>query len=84
MDIGAGDTKFEISGASRATGASKLKLADFPIDQADVTLSRASEATIEVSGRLAVILTGASRLYYKGDPMIGSIMVSDTSAIERK
>ncbi len=116
MDMGAGDTKFEISGATgvtgtleaqdiefrvseagrvelegsadkmtlNASGASKLKLADFPIDQADVTLSGASEATIRVSGRLDVILTGASRLYYKGDPMIGNIMVSDTSTIERK
>ncbi len=91
------DTEFRVSEAGivelkgsatkmilNASGASKLKLADFPIDQADVTLSGASEATIKVSGRLDVILTGASKLSYKGDPMIGDIMISDTSAIERE
>jgi len=91
------DTEFRVSEASKvelegsankmtlnASGASKLKLASFPLDEANVTLSGASEATIRVSGRLDVILTGASKLYYKGDPMIGDIMVSDTSAIERK
>ncbi len=91
------DTEFRVSEAGRvelegsankmtlnASGASKLKLAYFSIDQADVMLSGASEATLKVSGRLDVILTGASKLYYKGDPMIGTIMVSDTSVIERK
>jgi hypothetical protein len=91
------DTKFRVSEASivelegladkvvlNASGASKLKLIDFPVDEADVTLSGASEVVIKVSGRLDVILTGASKLSYKGDPMIGVIMISDASAIERK
>jgi len=67
-----------------ASGASKLKLAYFPVDEADVTLSGASEVAIRVGGRLDVILTGASKLSYKGDPMIGNIMISDASTIERK
>ena len=91
------DSKFRVSEASivelegladkvvlNASGASKLKLIDFPVDEADVTLSGASEVVIKVSGRLDVILTGASKLSYKGDPMIGVIMISDASAIERK
>ncbi len=90
-------TEFDVSEASRvelegsadkmtlrASGASKLKLADFPLEQADVILSGASEATIQVSGRLDIVLTGASKLYYGGDPMIGDIMVSDSSEIKRK
>ena len=91
------DTEFRVSEASKvelegsankmtlnASGACKLNLADFPVDQADVTLSGASEVTVKVSGRLDVILTGASKLRYKGDPMIGNIMISDTSMIERR
>lgn len=81
--------KVELEGSANkmtlnASGASKLKLADFPVDQANVTLSGASEVNINVSGRLDIILTGASKLRYKGDPMIGNIMISDTSTIERK
>ncbi|MFC1985464.1 head GIN domain-containing protein [Chloroflexota bacterium] len=91
------DTEFRVSEASivelegsadkmtlSASGASKLKLVDFPVEQAIVTLGGASEATIQASRRLDVILTGASKLYYKGDPMIGDIMISDTSEIKRK
>ena len=91
------DAEFRVSEASivelkgsannmilNASGASKLKLTDFPVTQADVTLSGASEVTTKVSGRLDVILTGAAKLRYKGDPMIGNIMVSDTSTIERR
>jgi len=82
-------TRVELEGSANkmiliASGASKLKLADFPVEQADVTLSGASEVTINVSESLDVILTGASKLRYKGDPMIGNIMVSDTSTIERR
>lgn len=91
------DTEFIVSEASKvelegsankmtlnASGACQLKLADFPLEQADVILSGASEATIQVSGRLDVVLTGASKLYYRGDPMIGDIIISDTSTIKRK
>lgn len=67
-----------------ASGASQLKLADFPLEQANVVLSGASEAAIQVSGRLDVVLTGGSKLYYKGDPMIGDIIVSDASSIKRE
>ncbi len=96
-DLGARDIEFQVSEAGsielegsadkmtlNASGASKLKLADFPLEQADVVLSGASEATIQVSGRLDVALTGGSKLYYKGDPMIGDIIVSDASSIKRE
>jgi len=96
-DLKAHDTEFEVSEATnvelvgsadkmilRASGASKLRLADFPLEQANVILSGASEATIRVSGRLDVVLSGASKLYYRGDPMIGDIIVSDTSTIKRR
>ena len=93
----ADDTNFRVSEASKvelegsanklilnASGASKLNLVDFYLEQADVTLSGASEANIKASSRLDVSLTGASKLYYRGDPMIGEIMVSDSSEIKRQ
>jgi len=96
-NLKARDTEFRVSAASsvelkgsadkmilNASGASRLKLADFPLEQADVILSGASEAAIQVSGRLDVILSGDSKLYYRGDPMIGNIIISDTSTIKRK
>lgn len=96
-DLKAYDAEFDVSAASRvklrgsagkmtlnASGASRLDLATFPLAEADVVLTGASEATVAVSGRLDVVLTGASTLYYRGDPMIGNIMVSDTSSIKRR
>ncbi|MFC1939173.1 GIN domain-containing protein [Chloroflexota bacterium] len=96
-NLKARNAEFDVSEASKvklegsadkmtlsASGASKLELNDFPLEQAGVTLSGASEANIKVSGRLDVVLTGASKLYYKGDPMIGDIIVSDASQIKRR
>lgn len=67
-----------------ATGASKVELADFTLEQADISLSGASEANVTVNGRLDIAISGASKLCYKGDPMIGDISVSDTSTIKRR
>ena len=82
-------SRIELAGSAnkmnlRASGASKLDLADFPLDQASVTLSGASETTIKVNGKLDVALTGASRLYYDGNPVIGDITISEASTIKRK
>jgi len=96
-NLEARDADFQISEASIAelegsarkmalttSGASKVKLADFTLEQATISLSGASEANVTVNGRLDVALTGASKLHYKGDPMIGDINVSDTSIIKRR
>ena len=68
----------------KASGASKLDLSDFPLEQASVTLSGARQATTKVSEKLDVTLNGASKLYYSGDPVISDISVSEASVIERK
>jgi len=93
----ADDTEFEVSGASnvelggsasnvilKASGASKVDLADFPLDNADARLSGASEATLNVSGRLDFALSGASRLYFLGNPTMGKVSVTGASTIKHK
>ena len=89
--------KFGLSGASNlklsgsaselkieASGASEVILTDFPVINADVELSGASDADIVVNGRLSIDLSGGSKLSYAGDPKLGSIDVSGSSSIEQK
>ncbi|MFC2004441.1 head GIN domain-containing protein, partial [Chloroflexota bacterium] len=91
------DARFEVSGASKVelegsadnivlyvSGASRADLVDFPLEDADVNLSGASEATIHAKGRLDAILTAASRLYFLGNPTMGDIHVSGASTLKHK
>jgi hypothetical protein len=85
----------ELSGASRATlvglgeaadlrasGASKLELGGFTLENAQVELSGASSATVDVSGTLDVEASGASNLRYEGDPSLGRVETSGASSIQ--
>ncbi len=95
--VNATDVRFEVSGASKveldglakniildASGASKVDLADFPLDNARIDLSGASEATVNVKGRLDCKLSAASRLYFHGNPTMGDIEVSGASTIKHR
>ena len=92
-----GDAAFEVSGASsvelsgsadniilNVSGASRVDLADFPLRFADAELSGASEVTLNVTGRLDSVLSGASRLYFLSNPTMGNIEVSGASTIKHK
>jgi hypothetical protein len=96
-DIATGDADFDISGAStielegssidivvEASGASRVKLADFSIDNADVKLSGASSGIVKLDGRLDVDLSGASKLEYMGQPIMGTINISGGSSLSSK
>ena len=96
-DIEAGDARFDLSGASSVTlsgsaqdvtidasGASVVDLADFPVADADVEASGASSATVNPSGSLDADASGASHVYYVGDPTLGKIDTSGASSVERK
>jgi len=93
----ASDAEFEVSGASKVelkgsannitldtSGASNADLADFPLNNADVEVSGASEATLNLKGRLDCVLSGASRLYFQGNPTMGDISISGASTIKHK
>ena len=90
-----GDAQFNLSGASkleligsandvliRASGASSLELAEFPADNIDVSLSGASNATVNLDGRLDAGLSGASNLRYIGEPTIGNLDISGGSGLK--
>jgi len=93
-DLKAGDVRFNVSGASTVqfegsggnidadvSGASHLKLAVFPVNDADVSFSGASDGTINASGKLDVDLSGASKLVYLGEPRMGSMNISGGSKL---
>jgi hypothetical protein len=93
----ASDANFAVSGASRvdlkgsannfdltASGASVLDLLEFTVNTANAKLDGASEATIAVEEKLDVALSGASRLYFHGNPTIGNISVTGASTIKNK
>jgi len=93
-DIGAGDADFDVSGAStvqlqgsagdiviEASGASHVDLAGFVVSNADVNLSGASQATVNLDGILDADLSGASNLSYIGEPTMGDIHTSGGSTI---
>jgi hypothetical protein len=88
---------FELSGASTldivgsardisvdASGASRADLSDFPVINAWINLSGASNGTINAAGELNADLSGASTLHYIGNPALGDISTSGASTISPK
>ena len=96
-DITAGNIEFDISGASTVqlegsandmvasvSGASRLNLGGFTVNNADVGFSGASSGTVNLDGRLDANISGASRLWYIGEPTMGDINTSGASTISKK
>ena len=92
-----GDAHFNLSGASSvslsgsaddldadASGASSLGLDDFTVHNVSIELSGASNGTINLDGTLNADLSGASRLYYIGEPTLGDLDTSGSSSISKK
>ena len=67
-----------------ASGVSRVKLAAFPVSNADVTLSGASSGTVNLDGILDADLSGASKLSYIGEPTMGIINTSGASTVSEK
>ncbi len=91
------DSRFEISGAShveltggannlkaKVSGASRVDLGQFPVQNADVEVSGASNGTINLNGKLDANVSGASNLYWSGTPIMGDIQTSGASNLRRK
>ena len=94
-DLEAGDVKFDLSGASNmqltgsggdmevdVSGSSDLDLANFAAEDANVKVSGASEATVNVNGTLDANASGASNVYYVGNPTLGDIETSGASSVD--
>jgi hypothetical protein len=95
-DIKVGDIVINVTGAStfnaRGTGgdlvatisgASNVDLGIFSVNDADVNLSGASRAGINLDGRLDAWVSGASTLEYTGEPTLGDIITSGGSTVSR-
>lgn len=96
-DITARNVDFGISGAStiqlegsandidaNVSGASHFNLEAFIVNNADVNLSGASSGTVNLNGRLDANLSGASTLWYTGEPTSTDINTSGASTVHRK
>jgi hypothetical protein len=79
-----GVSHISLTGSARtarlsATGASHLALAGFSLRSADVVLTGACHAKIQVKRDLDYNLSGASHLRYVGDPKVGKKRVTGVS-----
>jgi len=96
-DITAGNVDFGISGAStiqlegsandidaNVSGASHFNLEAFAVNNADVNFSGASSGTLNLNGRLDANLSGASTLWYIGEPTSTDINTSGASTVSKK
>ena len=96
-DITAGNVDFGISGAStiqlegsandidaNVSGASRFNLDAFTVNNADVNFSGASSGTVNLNGRLDANLSGASTLWYIGEPTSTDINTSGGSTVSKK
>ncbi len=84
-----GASSLELKGSAQslnleASGASDAELADFPVAQASASLSGASDATVQVTGKLDINTSGASTLAYLGEPTLGTTHSSGASSIRKK
>ncbi len=89
--------QFNLSGAStvkisgnitnlklEASGASDLKNYDLVVDNCIVQLSGASDASLTVNKSISAKASGASSLYYKGNPEIRDVSSSGASNISKR
>ncbi len=74
----AGDTDLNVSGASQAN------LWQFQIQNANVNISGASRATINMTGTLNVDLSAASSLEYTGHAVLGKVNITGASRMTGK
>ena len=92
-----GNARFTISAASTVTlggradsleitgsGSCNLELSNFKVHNAKINLSGASQATIDLDGRLDADLSGASKLIYIGNATLGDINVTGGSTITKQ
>jgi hypothetical protein len=96
-DIAAGDTNLDISGSSDinlsgtggnlildASGSSNVDLSEYQVSDANLDVSGASSVTVNPGGTLNVIASGASEVFYLGEPTLGKVDSSGSSNVEAR
>jgi hypothetical protein len=66
------------------SGGSQLDLSGLHVVNANVNLSGGSQGTVFVDGRLDASVSGGSRLFYLGNPTLGTIDKSGGSTVSRQ
>ncbi len=84
-----GASRIELTGAGadvivRVSGASRTELSKFPVQNASLHISGASNAFINLNGRLDANVSGASKLLWAGTPIMGDIQTSGASSLQRR
>jgi hypothetical protein len=95
-NINAATAQLDLSGASSVnlsgvaysvdaelSGASTLNDFDFSIENLDINLSGASNASLTINGLINVTASGASSLNYKGDGLIEDLNLSGGSSVNK-
>jgi len=94
LDAGYREVNLVISGASNlvmhglgdelyaeVSGASLLSAFDFPVREANVNVTGASQGKVTVSDDLDVVASGASAVLYRGNPAVSSTVSGSSSVI---
>ena len=81
-----GASKLSLAGSAQklsliSKGAAKLTADKFPVDSAELELSGASKAEVNVKNNLKVKAFGASRVYYAGLPKIESELAGSSELL---
>jgi hypothetical protein len=95
--IDCGNVNFDLTKGSRLSlkgaglamnlyesGGSKADLGEFAVDTAALNFSEGSEATVSISDKCDVILSGGSKVYYLGNPTINNASITDGSFMQHK
>jgi hypothetical protein len=96
-EIESGDARVDVSGSSSviltgaaqdltidASGSSDVDLSALRVSDANVDASGSSTVTVKPYGRLTVGASGASNVYYLGEPTLGNIDTSGSSSVEHR
>ena len=67
-----------------ASGTSQIRIDNLAAINGDIRLSGASTATLNLSRKLDVNLSGDSDLFYFGDPVMGNTKITGGSTMSRK
>ncbi len=80
VELGGSADKLELD----ASGASTASLGDLVVDRADAVVAEASRATLSVKTMLDANVSGASTLFYVGNPTLGNVHTSGASTLKRR
>ena len=68
----------------QCAGRSEIDLNYFTVSSAQIKMKEASEASLNVSGELDVVMSDASKIYYMGNPLISDTSISGGSTMIRE